>query len=624
MSRNARPDNEHASLRAATKALKKGDSDHALEALLEAWRAHRAPEIAKLVEGVSRTLTPHLPELGGKLNDFQPAWLAVAKQKRAADLPRLLDSVLATTNRFGTAVVKALIERGDALAKWPADPRVAARVVAHLRAGGYESTSRSTLPFWSQMFAMLRTQGDVRASELLRPIRFAKVFKTFSDGKRRIEWFQREADALLAELDSNADRPQPKNAKRRAGLLADIASLVKAAAKSPVSAAVLERLRAEPTRPRKPRSTKRRAPERAGNVSSDLREAKATSDDRTRLAALTSAWRRTPDVRIANLVDRVSARLEARSPRISGATRAQVHKNWRAVAKKKDPADLPRLLSSITDTRGRSTDALERLEALQSWPADPRTSRLVAEQLEVPPFHSSSTFQFWDALIELAAAHGDGRAADAFDSLAGRYDSILETTYATRSREATWFQKRLSAAATRLRQSAAATLNPKDSRAMLALAKQIADDVGEKLLARVYENPGDDGARAVYGDHLQEAGDPRGEFIALQLAEEDDKRASEIASAHSYTWLGPLFPFLDIEQSRFEAGFLSHAALSGLSPQRLAAVVDLPVWSTVRSIDFGWINAQRFVVTPAMRSLERVTRQTDSGPRALRRVHRDG
>src|SRR4051812_39904946 len=38
----------------------------------------------------------------------------------------------------------------------------------------------------------------------------------------------------------------------------------------------------------------------------------------------------------------------------------------------------------------------------------------------------------------------------------------------------------------------------------------------EALLARILEDPDDLAARAVYGDALTEAGDPRGEFVSLQ------------------------------------------------------------------------------------------------------------
>ncbi len=54
------------------------------------------------------------------------------------------------------------------------------------------------------------------------------------------------------------------------------------------------------------------------------------------------------------------------------------------------------------------------------------------------------------------------------------------------------------------------------------------------LLRAILDHPDDDRARLVYADALQEAGDPRGEFIALSLAEgkEAAKRAKELLDAH--------------------------------------------------------------------------------------------
>ena len=48
--------------------------------------------------------------------------------------------------------------------------------------------------------------------------------------------------------------------------------------------------------------------------------------------------------------------------------------------------------------------------------------------------------------------------------------------------------------------------------------RRAANRAGEtELLAEIYAAPDDDAPRLVYADWLQERGDPRGEFIALQL-----------------------------------------------------------------------------------------------------------
>lgn len=67
---------------------------------------------------------------------------------------------------------------------------------------------------------------------------------------------------------------------------------------------------------------------------------------------------------------------------------------------------------------------------------------------------------------------------------------------------------------------------------------------GAALLRAVLERPEDDGARAVYADHLSSIGDPRGELIALQLASPAgraekgarDKRIAELVKKHGKAW----------------------------------------------------------------------------------------
>ncbi len=82
-----------------------------------------------------------------------------------------------------------------------------------------------------------------------------------------------------------------------------------------------------------------------------------------------------------------------------------------------------------------------------------------------------------------------------------------------------------------------------------------------KLLAAVLADPADLTPRAVYADALQEAGDPRGEFIALQLAGKSTRREKALFAAHRATWLGSLAKVL-APSSQFANGFLRAAVLA--------------------------------------------------------------
>src|SRR5262245_33042590 len=70
----------------------------------------------------------------------------------------------------------------------------------------------------------------------------------------------------------------------------------------------------------------------------------------------------------------------------------------------------------------------------------------------------------------------------------------------------------------------------------------------EAHLQAIFENPTDDGARLVFADWLEEQGDPRGEFIRLQIerqrqptADADGlrpfvRREDELLAAHGRLW----------------------------------------------------------------------------------------
>ena len=69
------------------------------------------------------------------------------------------------------------------------------------------------------------------------------------------------------------------------------------------------------------------------------------------------------------------------------------------------------------------------------------------------------------------------------------------------------------------------------------------------------EDPDDLAAHSAYADYLAEQGDPRGEFIQVQLALEDPGRPpaerqqlrgreADLLARHGRQWLGPLAPYL--------------------------------------------------------------------------------
>jgi uncharacterized protein (TIGR02996 family) len=124
-------------------------------------------------------------------------------------------------------------------------------------------------------------------------------------------------------------------------------------------------------------------------------------------------------------------------------------------------------------------------------------------------------------------------------------------------------------------------------------APAVQPSLRDALEAAIAENPDDLAAHMAYADHLQEQGDPRGEFVQVQLALEDPARpATErkqlqkheraLLKEHRDAWLGALAPHLDLtpphpsDTAGFARGWLDQLVLGSLSPQLARAMVQEP------------------------------------------------
>ncbi len=105
----------------------------------------------------------------------------------------------------------------------------------------------------------------------------------------------------------------------------------------------------------------------------------------------------------------------------------------------------------------------------------------------------------------------------------------------------------------------------------------------ERYFQAVYAAPGDVSAKLVLADVLQERGDPRGEFISLQLQPTRPKRIElrleKLLERYRAAFLNPLAPVVRPDGQVWEHGFLveCRAALDG-------STVDAPEWGTVRKL----------------------------------------
>lgn len=118
------------------------------------------------------------------------------------------------------------------------------------------------------------------------------------------------------------------------------------------------------------------------------------------------------------------------------------------------------------------------------------------------------------------------------------------------------------------------------------------------LLAAVYAQPDAMDRRAVYADYLNEVGDPRGEFIALQLANADkprmSPRESQLLRRHLGEWIAPIEELLD-ERPVFRGGFMARCRTK--KGAELEALIGHPVWSTAEHLE---TEEPRLITHPSM------------------------
>lgn len=138
------------------------------------------------------------------------------------------------------------------------------------------------------------------------------------------------------------------------------------------------------------------------------------------------------------------------------------------------------------------------------------------------------------------------------------------------------------------------------------------------FFSAVYTNPSDDGAKQVLADVLMETGDPRGEFIALQMLPRRNRKAElkleRLLERHREAFLGPLARAVHPRGQVWEKGFLveCRAELAG-------QLVDEPSWATVRRLEV--VNdetmAPKELSSPHLRSLREVTQVPRRGVREV-------
>ena len=143
-----------AALEAALDALSRGRRGEALDAALNAWRLQRWPRLADLATAIGAEAARALPAIEGATRQaFHAQWLDVANQRRAVDVPRLLDGLQHPPwTRFR--------ERLARLALFPDDPRICLALAAFVEALPVRSSIEAA--GWREVFRLLERGGDSR------------------------------------------------------------------------------------------------------------------------------------------------------------------------------------------------------------------------------------------------------------------------------------------------------------------------------------------------------------------------------------------------------------------------------------------------------------------------------
>jgi uncharacterized protein (TIGR02996 family) len=129
----------------------------------------------------------------------------------------------------------------------------------------------------------------------------------------------------------------------------------------------------------------------------------------------------------------------------------------------------------------------------------------------------------------------------------------------------------------------------------------------DALLDAVYADLTSDAPRAIYADALQDAGNPRGELITLQLTNPGTRREKQLLRDHERTWLGPLDKAVQKSGLVWRRGFPAAAKLAWRSMKNLTP--GDRTWRTIEELDLGeaW-GAELMAWLAALPLLRRVTR----------------
>ena len=331
----------------------------------------------------------------------------------------------------------------------------------------------------------------------------------------------------------------------------------------------------------------------------------AAGDPHRALVAVRSLWN---EVRDPDLIALMEA-LNVAAPRSAVVARGKEARSaaFARRAARDDPADLPVLIDEIA-ARVHPADDGARIRALAPRTPDPRLGPALVRIVETIRNLTPSNQRFVLSAAEQVARVGEPGSIAALRSWISthhRLQGVLRRTVF----------EHLNAADKRAK---GRSLNPLPDQLVAGWIAEVAlrstpPPTVEALWEAVYADPADDGARWVLADRLVEDGDPRGEFISLQLERDRQGRPKPRERALLKEWEGHwLQPFAGLiapGSARWAGGFVCEAAapIARELPPRKGLLA--PQWATLEAIDLGTAGHQNgldLLREAPLRSLARV------------------
>ncbi|MCB9676458.1 MAG: hypothetical protein H6737_15150 [Alphaproteobacteria bacterium] len=315
------------------------------------------------------------------------------------------------------------------------------------------------------------------------------------------------------------------------------------------------------------------------------------------LDRMLEAWRDARDPALADLIDRVAAKLAEPLKRVSGD---RLHVKWIDRFAENHPSDLPVLMAVWRD--GPPKQVKQRLEGLLERAPDPRITRPLVKGLSESFGYSVTPAErtVWTRVLKLVVHTGDIRVVPGLQEIAHiasarigafghepyGYDDLVRRIAST--------VPKIEPAGPPLDLAAleeAVTALEQGPRLAAGVARPERATLRAGVRESIYENPDDDGAIAVWADLLSEAGDDLGTFVALQLRhakkplpKKDQSVMRRLQKANVARLLGPLAPVVDPASAVFRRGLLHAAKVTLRTAEHRSELVHHPFWRSVRQI----------------------------------------